>query len=260
MRLKRDRLTAIKRDRTRGALELLKEAVELLSSSEDPCREARELEQALGEMAPFQHLARAACSGSLEGLREFLSESSDQLTRTCSELLDELKAEVVATISRSSAAISCLKGSSHSLALVGESRRLYEGVSTARELAEAGIKVILVVDALLPSKSREMGAVGLIGADRVLPNGDVVNKVGSFPLSLAVPTYVVAGLLKLAHDFSPRPRDPEELGHEGPFQVLNLYFERVPSHLIKAIAFEGFSVSPDEVEVAFRRLNSILGL
>ncbi len=263
MRSRKDLLTAIKEDRRRGAYELLSEAIKALMESQDPCSDAEELLQSHPEMAPFIHLKQAACSSmkALRKLEDFLMESRDELSKTCASHLDELKVEVVSTLSRSSSVLNCLSKSSVSKVIVGESRPGYEGVYTAQALAELGIDVVLVVDALLPSISKEEGAVGLIGADRVLINGDVVNKVGSYPLALAVKTHVVAGLLKLvpSRDYPKVLREPEELGHKGDFQVVNLYFERVPHYHLNTIIFEDMVLKPVEVRLAFRKLNSILG-
>ncbi|MFC7613534.1 S-methyl-5-thioribose-1-phosphate isomerase [Actinokineospora soli] len=83
--------------------------------------------------------------------------------------------------------------------LFGETRPLLQGARlTAWELAEAGIPHRMCVDSAGPT-ALAAGLVDcvLVGADRVCANGDVANKVGTYPLALAaaragVPFVVVA--------------------------------------------------------------------
>ncbi|APE36486.1 methylthioribulose-1-phosphate dehydratase [Nocardia mangyaensis] len=84
-------------------------------------------------------------------------------------------------------------------ALVGETRPLLQGARlTAWELAEAGIPHRLTIDsaAAWAMATGQVDAV-LVGADRITANGDVANKIGTFPLALAarhhgIPFIVVA--------------------------------------------------------------------
>lgn len=71
--------------------------------------------------------------------------------------------------------------------LVGETRPLLQGARlTAWELGHDGIPYEVVVDAAGPGliARGEVDAV-VVGADRIAVNGDVVNKVGTYPLALA---------------------------------------------------------------------------
>ena len=80
-----------------------------------------------------------------------------------------------------------------------ETRPLMQGSRlTAWELAQAGIDVTVLADSMAASLMRE-GKVDLVmvGADRIAANGDVANKIGTYPLALAahhhgVPFYVAA--------------------------------------------------------------------
>ena len=81
-----------------------------------------------------------------------------------------------------------------------ESRPLYEGLRTAQELGERGIRVKIVVDSAASSLMGECDVV-IVGADAITPDG-VVNKIGTYGLALAarerkVPFYVLAGTEKL---------------------------------------------------------------
>ncbi|KIA60513.1 bifunctional S-methyl-5-thioribose-1-phosphate isomerase/methylthioribulose 1-phosphate dehydratase [Nocardia vulneris] len=83
--------------------------------------------------------------------------------------------------------------------LVDETRPLLQGARlTAWELAEAGIPHQLTIDAAA-AWAMATGQVDcvLVGADRVTANGDVANKIGTYPLALAarhhgIPFIVVA--------------------------------------------------------------------
>jgi methylthioribose-1-phosphate isomerase len=83
--------------------------------------------------------------------------------------------------------------------LAGETRPLLQGSRlTAWELAGEGIPVEVIADGAGPGLIAR-GEVGLVvtGADRIAGNGDVANKVGTYPLALAarehgVPFWVAA--------------------------------------------------------------------
>ncbi len=82
-----------------------------------------------------------------------------------------------------------------------ETRPLFQGSRlTAWELEKAGIPVSVLPDSAAASllASGSVDAV-VVGSDRIAANGDVANKVGTYPLALAarahdVPFYVVAPL------------------------------------------------------------------
>jgi methylthioribose-1-phosphate isomerase len=81
----------------------------------------------------------------------------------------------------------------------GETRPLLQGARlTSWELQRAGIDVTLICDSAAASVMRE-GRVqcAVVGADRVALNGDVANKVGTYPLAVlarqhGIPFYVAA--------------------------------------------------------------------
>ncbi len=83
--------------------------------------------------------------------------------------------------------------------IAGETRPLLQGARlTVWELARHGIEHELIVDAAGPGLIRRglVDAV-IVGCDRVAANGDVANKVGTYPLALAAHAagipFVVAG-------------------------------------------------------------------
>jgi methylthioribose-1-phosphate isomerase len=70
---------------------------------------------------------------------------------------------------------------------VDETRPLLQGARiTALELAEEGIRHRVIVDGAAASAiARGLVDAVVVGADRVAANGDVANKVGTYPLALA---------------------------------------------------------------------------
>ncbi len=229
-----------------------------LKYSRDPCRDANRIIEAYPEMAILQHLRRAACSGSLDKLEYFYRSSREQLASTCSKLLDELSIERVSTLSRSSAVIECLRRSGVSEIIISESRPGLEGLDTAKLLSTEGFKVTLVVDALLPWLSRKLGFWGIVGADMVTRT-HLINKIGTFPLALAVKTIAVPGLLKLyEYEHEIRERPPEEVAELRDVKVVNIYFDETPLDHLYKLVFEGFYLGPSEIEIAFERLRTLL--
>ncbi len=74
-----------------------------------------------------------------------------------------------------------------------ETRPYLQGARlTAWELAQAGVTVSLIPDCAIAQvmASGDVNAV-IVGADRVAQNGDVINKVGTYPLALMAHDYGV---------------------------------------------------------------------
>ena len=139
-----------------------------------------------------------------------------------------------------------------------ETRPLLQGVRlTAWELTQMGIAHHVVVDGAGASViSRGLVDVVIVGADRVAANGDVANKIGTYPLALAaarsgVPFIVAAPEstvdLRTASGagIHIETRDPEEvLSWQGrriaPLgsSALNLAFDVTPFDLVTALVTE----------------------
>ncbi len=137
--------------------------------------------------------------------------------------------------------------------LVDETRPLLQGARlTAFELAEANIPYRILPDsaaatALAEGKSDAV----VVGADRIAANGDVANKIGTYPLALAakyhgVPFLVVAPESTIdantltGKDIAIEERDAAELGDNVPYgsKAFNPAFDVTPALLITAIVTE----------------------
>ncbi|WP_162551648.1 NUDIX domain-containing protein [Halohasta litchfieldiae] len=130
---------------------------------------------------------------------------------------------------------------------VAESRPNREGIEIAESLARKGLDVTVTTDAALPAvlSDREFEAV-LVGADTILPNGDIVNKVGTRALALAaeradLPVYVVAARDKVATDDTFHPEQgPETAVYDGgeAITVRNPVFDLTPGDLVTGVLTE----------------------
>ena len=132
---------------------------------------------------------------------------------------------------------------------VDETRPLFQGARlTAWELRKAGIPHRVVAD----SAGGSLMARGLVdrvvvGADRIAANGDVANKVGTYPLAVlaarhGVPFYVAAPLSTIdpaTPDGAAIPieeRDSSEVLEGG--EAFNPAFDVTPAELVTAIVTE----------------------
>ena len=138
---------------------------------------------------------------------------------------------------------------------VDETRPLLQGARlTAWELRQAGIPHRVVADSAAGSLMAR-GHVDrvIVGADRIAANGDVANKVGTYPLAVladrhGVPFYVAAPLSTIdpaTPDGASIPieeRDPAELIAEG--DAFNPAFDVTPAELVTAIVTEAGVLEP----------------
>jgi methylthioribose-1-phosphate isomerase len=142
--------------------------------------------------------------------------------------------------------------------LATETRPLLQGARlTAWELERAGVPYALVVDAAAPGliARGEVDAV-VTGCDRVAANGDVANKVGTYPLALAARAagipFVVAGPTSSLDPATPtgadiviEERGPEEVREAAGARltaaetpVRNPAFDVTPAELVTALVTE----------------------
>ena len=156
----------------------------------------------------------------------------------------------------------------HIEVIVTETRPLLQGARlTAWELKREGIPVTVITDSMVGyvMVNRKVDAV-LVGADRIAANGDVANKIGTYPIAVLakrhdVPFYVVAPTSTI--DFSVQSgkeipieqRDASEVifigGKRGVpkgVKVLNPAFEITPARLVTAIVTERGVIKQSELK------------
>jgi methylthioribose-1-phosphate isomerase len=135
------------------------------------------------------------------------------------------------------------------LVLATETRPLLQGARlTTWELSKLGLPHSLIVDSAAAGliARGEVGAV-IVGCDRVAANGDVANKVGTYPLALAARAaeipFVVAGptsTIDASCDSGSQIAIEERSGEEVAAGVpaLNPAFDVTPHQLISALVTE----------------------
>ena len=145
------------------------------------------------------------------------------------------------------------------LAWVTETRPLLQGARlTTWELRREGIPHRLVTDSSVGAlMARELVDRIVVGADRIAANGDVANKIGTYPIAALaarheVPFYVAAPLSTVDPDTATggeiplEERDPSELAPDGT-DALNLAFDVTPAELVTAIVTEAGVFAPDDL-------------
>jgi methylthioribose-1-phosphate isomerase len=155
---------------------------------------------------------------------------------------------------------------------VDETRPLLQGARlTAWELDRAGIPFRVVPDASAGAlMSRDQVDRVVVGADRIARNGDVANKVGTYPLAVLaarhrVPFYVVAPVSTIDPDtpsgaaIEIEERDPAEVVELGGSRIApagaaatNLAFDVTPAELVTAIVTEAGVLEPPYEEAIAR--------
>lgn len=120
-----------------------------------------------------------------------------------------------------------------------ESRPKFEGRIMAKKLSLENIDVKLITEAMISEYVKKSDAA-LIGADEILKNGNIINKVGSASLAIVckyhhVPFYVLADKNKISskNHFDKKEMPPSEIWrHSSQIKIVNYYFEEVDKSLI----------------------------
>ncbi|VVB56629.1 Ribose 1,5-bisphosphate isomerase [uncultured archaeon] len=154
-----------------------------------------------------------------------------------------------------------------------ETRPLYQGRLSARELSAAGIKTTLAVDSACGSLINQIDLV-LVGADAITSEGDLINKVGTSTLAqlahlhsvrflCAAETWKFDPLTRLGRAEPIEQRAWEEVWGSGLYgqekgkkvkkpaklSVLNPAFDRTPARLISAYITEEGLVPPAQLGI-----------
>ncbi len=139
--------------------------------------------------------------------------------------------------------------------LATETRPLLQGSRlTAWELTRAGIPVTVITDGAAASRMRAGDVdVCIVGADRVVANGDVANKVGTYalavlarhhgiPFYVAIPSSTIDPALATGDAITIEERDPREVSTLG---------DRRITAEMAAVGNAAFDVTPAELITAF---------
>jgi translation initiation factor 2B subunit (eIF-2B alpha/beta/delta family) len=127
--------------------------------------------------------------------------------------------------------------------IIAESRPKNEGKVLAKKLIERGIPIEFITD-FSTAYFIQKADVAVIGADKVLSNGNIVNKTGSLALAILCsyynkPLYVITSKSKITDEssYSHEDKDPTELWRYSHkiLKVKNYYFEEIEKDLITRI-------------------------
>ncbi|MFC7021211.1 MULTISPECIES: NUDIX domain-containing protein [Haloarcula] len=185
-------------------------------------------------LAALEHAATGAIEQSIEA-------DADAATLAAERLPDR-----VATLSRSGTVADAIRRADTEGVLVAESRPGGEGVGVAASLAD-GHDVTLTTDAAFAFELADWDAGALlVGADRVLPDGHVVNKAGTRAAALAaahdgIDVYVVAASDKVAAtaDYDLEPRGAGEVyDGDADLAVANPTFDVTPADAVTGVLTE----------------------
>jgi methylthioribose-1-phosphate isomerase len=158
--------------------------------------------------------------------------------------------------------------------IADETRPVLQGARlTAWELMQAGIDVTLITDSTagVLMQRKEIDLV-IVGTDRTAKNGDVANKIGTYPLAVLckehkIPFYVAAPLSSIDFSISSgkqipiEERGPEEVTHvfnryriapEG-VKVRNIAFDVTPHKYVTAIITEKGAFRPSDIKHLMRK-------
>ncbi|MHC3378954.1 NUDIX domain-containing protein [Haloarcula sp. H-GB5] len=164
----------------------------------------------------------------------------------------------IATLSRSGTVSTVVDAAAPEAVLVAESRPGGEGIGVAETLADRAA-VTLTTDAAFGYALEDWTAETLvIGADRVLPDGRVVNKVGTRSAALSaavadVDCYAVCATDKIAPraTWDRDEREPQEVyDGDADMAVSNPTFDVTPASAVTVVTERGVLETTDIEEIA----------
>jgi ribose 1,5-bisphosphate isomerase len=231
-----------------------------------------------GVVRAFEAITQAAKGeDDLEKVRAMTCEVVDRLLAVAEKNVDRIVKYVAEVVPRNAMVLThsysetCLRSllacSEKGIRVFAtESRPLLEGRKMAVSLRQGGIDATLITDAEAGHFMSEVQLV-LVGADTVLDDGAVVNKMGTCLIALAatdrkVPFYVACDSWKVRIE-SGVPHLEEKSAEEVVEKTVavparNICFDVTPARLITAIITEDGKLRPKEVVGKGRRWRRVL--
>ncbi len=147
-----------------------------------------------------------------------------------------------------------------------ETRPVFQGRVTAKEMLELGVKTTFIVDSATRFFMNQVD-FAIVGADAITSQGNVINKIGTSMIALVAheartPFYVVSELLKfdpltMYGDYEKiEERDPNEIWEKPPrdLNIRNPAFDVTRRDFIHGIICEEGIISPHSIiEVMHRK-------
>ncbi|NOZ58718.1 MAG: ribose 1,5-bisphosphate isomerase [Euryarchaeota archaeon] len=209
-------------------------------------------------------------SAVVEAAERFIARSKRALERIGEIGARRIKSgDVVLTHCNSQAALSVIttafRQGKEVQVIATESRPRYQGHLTARQLAEQGIPVTLIVDSAVRTFMKEVDKV-IVGADSIAANGAVINKIGTSQIALAAhearvvfmvaaetykfhPATVIGALVEIEE------RPPSEVAPPEEFpgvEIRNPAFDVTPPEYIDLIITERGVIPPQAAIMVLR--------
>ncbi len=205
-------------------------------------------------------------------LREFCDDYLEMVNSSKKEIVENGRNELekykkILTHCHSSTVVSLIKnisqGKTEFEVVCTETRPLFQGRTTAKNLLAAGIKTTMIADSSAESFVVGRGnvniEVALIGCDEILADGSAVNKIGSWGIGMASlfakkPLYVVTPSLKLDYhsvleNNKMEIREDMELWPDAPkeLEIYNPAFEVIDAGLITGYITESGVIEPKNI-------------
>jgi ribose 1,5-bisphosphate isomerase len=146
-----------------------------------------------------------------------------------------------------------------------ETRPVFQGRITAKEMLALGVKTTFIVDSAARSFMRNADLV-IVGADAITSEGNVINKIGTGTIALLAhearkPFYVVSELLKfdpatVCGDYEQiEERSPDEVWKGAPEKLIvrNPAFDVTRRDFIHGVICEEGIIPPHSVVEVVRR-------
>lgn len=148
-----------------------------------------------------------------------------------------------------------------------ETRPVFLGRATAQKMVAENMDVTMIIDSAAPfvisgkSGDKFKMDIVLLGCDTLTINGDAVNKIGSYGISLSashnnVPVYIVTSLLKTRKgvynilDIPIETRPCSEVWDEAPqgLDIVNFAFDIIPKEFIAGYVTEFGIIKPEDIK------------
>ncbi len=146
-----------------------------------------------------------------------------------------------------------------------ETRPVFQGRITAKEMLALGVKTTFIVDSAARSFMRHADIV-IVGADAITSEGNVINKIGTSTIALLAresrkPFYVVSELLKfdpatVCGDYEKiEERSPDEVWKGAPKKLLirNPAFDVIRRDFIHGVICEEGVIPPHSIKEVMHR-------
>jgi methylthioribose-1-phosphate isomerase len=233
------------------------DAADAAAESADDCTDIRQA--MLDEALAIHHEDEQLCLA--------IGREAAPLVKQCSAVLTHCNAGALATagIGTATAGIYTALADGHPVTVYcDETRPLLQGSRlTAWELRQAGLEAVVITDSMAGA-ALQAGLVQMVitGADRIAANGDVANKIGTYPLAILarhhdVPFYVAAPYstfdlsVKTGVDIPIEQRGSEEITHgfgrqtaPDDISTWSPAFDVTPAKLITGLITDRGIISP----------------